>query len=125
MNKIKIFFLVLILAVSFLIALRLYQQQKHYLIIEVEKSSERDFLVFFDDKLKSKMMIQKYKYAHFYILKPRFSIFVCYESKFIMSYEMITTWAEASNFENPLFDVGPIIFHDVNTTSSFKSKIVS
>jgi len=120
MNKIKILFLGFCIAVIFLFAGRFHQHQKNYIIIEIESSKEHQLLDFFEDNLKSKMTIKKYKYEHFYILKPRFSLFSCYKCEISKSVDIVTMWANASDFNNPLFDVGPIIFHDIITSPSFE-----
>lgn len=115
----KISFSGFFIAIIFLLAGRLYYQQKHYIIVEIEKSNNQQFLDFFEDKLKSKIILKKYKYERFYILNPRFSIFGCYRCELITSVDILTTWAKARDFNNPLFDVGPIIFHDIITSPSY------
>lgn len=96
-----------------LVFFRFSQWQKCYIVVEIHVSRIDEFEGFLEREIEGerKAYVDPLMIDNFYRVRPRFLAHCLDCERYVIS-ETIAAWARAQRFNEGMFDVGPVSFHD-------------
>ena len=112
--KNKLLYTVWAFTIFSLLFMRIVEWKSSYAVIEVKKEFVGDFNEFRVDYSKELdgVSFKKIKNMDLLIVRPKFLNLGCYDYNLNKSLEYLNAWARLQDYDNVLFTIGPICYHD-------------